>query len=417
MKILIYWEQESWGGVDTHLLELLGSWPNHNDEIVLLVNDGNAGFNRLKRAFSELRYVKCISFFSSSHNELNRRLRASKWLGWLTKVLYFALPLTHTVMVHRLHREFRRLGTFDVLLANNGGYPAAWGTISALAAGLRARIPARLMLIHHAAKPPAALMGLFERWIDSRLRYWASALICVSHATRSELLKNRWVDEAQIRIRVIHNAISLNEPISKIGAPNIKKLLTSYAGERLVGIVGRVEPYKGHEDLIYALARLEPQMRQQIQVVVLGSASNVELSRLRRIAEALGVANHLQFLGYLEGRPIDLIAQLDLLVVATRSFEGFGLTLIEAMSVGVPILATRVGAIPEFIFADSGVLINPAAPLELAEQLSNFITANSSWSARAIVAKKNLGDRQASMTEEYRYLFTECLAENFYSNQ
>jgi len=41
MRILIYCEQESWGGVDTHLLELLSTWPAPDDEIVLMVNQAH----------------------------------------------------------------------------------------------------------------------------------------------------------------------------------------------------------------------------------------------------------------------------------------------------------------------------------------------------------------------------------------
>ncbi|MBK9444595.1 MAG: glycosyltransferase family 4 protein [Betaproteobacteria bacterium] len=164
------------------------------------------------------------------------------------------------------------------------------------------------------------------------------------------MLKHRWIDEAAVRIRVIHNGMSPEEDKAPQAAADIRARISAGSEARLIGIVGRIDPYKGHEDLIFALARLAPEQRKHIQLVVLGSpASDDEILRLKRIAHNLGVADYLQFLGYVEGRPADLIAQLDLLVVATRSFEGFGLTLLEAMSVGVPVLATRVGAIPEFV--------------------------------------------------------------------
>ncbi|MBK9444594.1 MAG: hypothetical protein IPO00_00030 [Betaproteobacteria bacterium] len=169
MRVLVYWEQESWGGVDTHLLELLRTWPARDDEIVLLVNEGNVGFERLKDRFSSLPHVRCASFRSYSHNELNRRLRGPGPLRFLAKLLHFIQPLTYFIAVRRLHNAFRRLGAFDLLLADNGGYPAAWGTISAIEAGARAGIRARLLLVHHSARPPAPFMGMFERLVDSRL--------------------------------------------------------------------------------------------------------------------------------------------------------------------------------------------------------------------------------------------------------
>ena len=411
MRILVYWEQESWGGVDTHLLELLRTWPDRDDEIVLLVNEGNLGFDRLKDCFESLPHVRCESFRSYSHNELSRRLRASGWPRFLSRLLHFAQPLTYFVSVRRLHKTFCRLGAFDLLLADNGGYPAAWGTISAIEAGARAGIRARLLLIHHSAKPPAAFMGMFERMVDSRLMRFASSVVCVSHATRGELLRHRWIDEAAVRIRVIHNGISPDDRLSPQAAADIRSRIGINDDVRLIGIVGRIDPYKGHEDLIFALARLASEQRGRLHLVVLGSpGAEDEIPRLQRIAYNLGVESNVKFLGYVEGKPVDLIAQLDLLVVATRSFEGFGLTLIEAMSVGVPVLATRVGAIPEFVHEGNGVLVRPASPLELAVALADFIDDPLPWQKRAEVARKELDAQRVSMADEYRRLFLECLA-------
>lgn len=412
MRILVYWEQESWGGVDTHLLEMLRTWPVRDDEIVLLANEGNLGFDRLRDRFESLPHVRCESFRSYSHNELNRRLRGARWPRFLTKLLHFTQPLTYLISVRRLYKAFCRLGSFDVLLADNGGYPAAWGTISAIEAGARAGISARLLLIHHSAKPPAAFMGIFERMVDSRLMQYATALVCVSYATRTELLRQRWIDEAAVRIRVIHNGISPEDEEGTLDAPDIRSHIAARSDCRLIGIVGRIDPYKGHEDLIFALSRLALEQRGNIQLVVLGSpALEDEVPRLQRIARSLGVEDHVKFLGYVEGRSVDLIAQLDLLVVATRSFEGFGLTLIEAMSVGVPVLATRVGAIPEFVHQGNGFLVQPASPLELANALANFITNPLPWRQRAEVARREVSERSVSMAEEYRQLFRECLAD------
>jgi len=151
--------------------------------------------------------------------------------------------------------------------------------------------------------------------------------------------------------------------------------------------------------------------RETLQLVVIGSGDPPdELERLQRLATGLGVEMHVHFLGYVPGRAVDVIAQLDLLVVATRSFEGFGLTLIEAMSVGVPIVATTVGAIPEFVHSDIGVLVSPGAPSELATALADFVVNPAPWQQRAALAQQRLLLNKVNMAEEYRRLFVECLA-------
>ncbi len=411
MRILIYWEQESWGGVDTHLLELLSTWPVPDDEIVLMVNKGNRGFARLRESFAKLPYVRCVEVVSWSHNELNRRCRESRLLRHAPKLLHFLQPLTYWLSVRRLQRQFAREGDFDLLLADNGGYPAAWGTICALEAGARAGIGARLMLVHHAAVSAAPFMGWFEQLVDRRVTRLATAVVCVSQATRQALLDRRWFDDEALRIRVIYNGITLDPKPSADPVLDIRAAAGAGPDDRLIGIAGRVSAYKGQEDLIFALARMTPADRQRVRLVVIGSGDPPgELERLQRAASSLGVGKQVHFLGYVPGRAVDIIAQLDLLVVATRSFEGFGLTLIEAMSVGVPVLATRVGAIPEFVHPDVGVLVSPGNPLELAAALTDFVGDPAPWQQRATLAQQRLLQNKVDMASEYRQLFLECLA-------
>lgn len=411
MRILIYWEQESWGGVDTHLLELLSTWPVVDDQFVLMVNKGNRGFARLRERFELLPYVRCVEVVSYSHNELNRRCRESGVFRHVSKLLHFLQPLTYWLSVRQLQRAFMQEGHFDLLLANNGGYPAAWGVICALESGARAGIGARLMLVHHAAVRAAPFMGWFEQLVDRRVSRLATAMICVSKATRQALLDRRWLDEESLRMRVIYNGITIDSKPSAEPTYNIRRTIGAKPGDRLVGIAGRVSTYKGQEDLIFALARMTLTDRQTLQLVVIGSGDPPdELERLQRLATGLGVEKHVHFLGYVPGRAVDVIAQLDLLVVATRSFEGFGLTLIEAMCVGVPIVATTVGAIPEFVHSDIGVLVSPGAPSELAAALTDFVVNPHPWHQRAALAQQRLLLNKVDMAEEYRRLFMECLA-------
>lgn len=411
MRIAIYWEQESWGGVDSHLLELLPNWPTLGDEFVLFYNDGNQGFERIRPELEKLHNVRCIAVLSCSHNELARRLKGVPGYSALRYILYFFQPITFMLMVSRLSRLFAKTGDFNLLLADNGGYPAAWGCLSALLAAKRAGIRSRVLLVHHAATRPAPFMGWFEHIVDRMVSSIASAVVCVSHATRQSLLDRRMLNPDRLRLRVIHNGISPT-PMAADGAARTTDLrsVVDATDELLIGIVGRVEAYKGHEDIILALARLEADRRRRLRLVVIGSGDEDEVARLRRLADRFAIGDRVNFLGYLSGRPADLIAQFDLLVVATRSFEGFGLTLAEAMHVGTPVLATRIGAIPEFVDESTGMLVNPCSPGEIAVALNDFLENPDAWRRRAGCAQgriRGMGDR---MTHEYHRLFVECIA-------
>ena len=127
------------------------------------------------------------------------------------------------------------------------------------------------------------------------------------------------------------------------------------------------------------------------------------------MVKILSLEDNIKFLGYLPGDPVKFIAQLDVLVSATRSFEGFGLTLMEALHAGTPVIATRVGAIPEFIDNTNGYLIDPCDPLALSEALLKFTSDPPQWRDRAFAAQKRLKANGQNMALEYRRLFEDCI--------
>jgi glycosyltransferase involved in cell wall biosynthesis len=411
MRILIYWEQESWGGVDVQLLELLSTWHVHDDEFVLVVNKGNTGFERLQSKFESIKNVHCEIIKSYSHNELNRRVRNIKYSRFLTIILHFLQPLTYCLTVRMMSKFIKSKGDFDLLLVDNGGYPAAWGCICALEAGKKAGIENCFLLVHHAATISAPFMGWFERMIDRKVTRLCNAIICISQATKQALLLRRWINDEEVRMRVIHNDIKLN-PNSDVNTIfDIRKKIKVVENEYIIGIAGRITPYKGHEDLIFALSRLSLSEQQRIRLVFTGDCEPLcEQNRLIGLASKLGVSERVHFMGYVQGSPVDIITQFDLLVVATKSFEGFGLTLIEAMRMGVPILTTNVGAIPEVVNSENAMLVPPDSPRHMAEALSSFLNDNPTWQKRANIARERLLLNKVDMASEYRRLFLECSA-------
>lgn len=410
MRIAVYWEQESWGGVDSHLLELLSQWPDPGDEFVLFCNRGNRGFDRIRPDLERLPQVRCVEVGSWSHNELVRRVRRFPAHIVGRAVLHVCQPLTFALTTWRLSRAFAGAGRFDLLLSDNGGYPGAWGCLAAIAAARRAGIPARVLLVHHEARRPAMFMGWYERVIDRLMRSAATAVACVSNATSRSLLVRRNLGTHAAVPRVIHNGIGGRR--RNVTPLTGSRPLRSELGddERLVGIVGRVERYKGHEDVILALARLQPDQRRRLKFVVIGAGEDAEINYLRQVAERVGVADRISFVGYIAGRSVDVIAQLDLLLMATRTFEGFGLTILEAIHSGIPVLATRVGAIPEFLNESIARLVNPCAPEELATALADFLANPEAWRRRAECAQTRTAHTGEAMAQEYRQLFVECMA-------
>ena len=205
MKIAIYWEQISWGGTDTHLLSLLSDWPDKNDEFVIIYNKGNKGFARIYpklRQLSNVVFVETASYFQ--HPLLGNKT-ANKIVCLIG---YIFRPLLFLLMVYRLRSVISKAGLFDVLISNNGGYPAAWGCLCAIVAAAKIGIPVRVLIVHHAATRFGVFMGWFEQVVDRAVSKVASAIICVSHATRETIIERRCLaDNEQLFIKVIHNGI------------------------------------------------------------------------------------------------------------------------------------------------------------------------------------------------------------------
>ncbi len=134
---------------------------------------------------------------------------------------------------------------------------------------------------------------------------------------------------------------------------------------------GRLHPSKGQDVLLRAVERIVGVM-PAVEVVFAGGGT--ERQKLEEMAGELGVAKKVRFAGALE-RPQLLaeMARAAVCVVPSRS-EAFGLVNIEAMAMGTPVVASRVGGIPEIVRDGvDGFLFEPGNDAELAERLLRIL--------------------------------------------
>jgi len=409
MRIAVYWESELWGGSDSHLLTLLKNWPDQNDRFTILYNRNNQGHERISEDLQNLKYVKSVAFspvfdIVAKHNFINN------FVAKFRKILnYMAKPYFFWKMVRKCRKLLVEHGPFDGVLADNGGYPAAWGALAAIIAAKQINLPKRLLLIHHAAtKPGIYTWEIFEHFVDRMICRSATDLVAVSQATRQTLIDYRWFNTTINPIRVIYNGIDLQDSGKLGSAPESMNLrqVFSLGDSIIVGIVGRIERVKGHEDLIAGFALLSKEYQQKMKLLIIGSGDSGEIERLKKLANYLKVQNFLLFTGYLPGSSQTIIVQLNLLVVMAKDFEGFGLSIGEAMSVGTPVLATRVGAIPEIMNERVGSLVCPESPYEICDALVTFVENREISKQKAVLAKQHIRKFSAErMAKQFHMLF------------
>ncbi|MEI6039974.1 MAG: glycosyltransferase family 4 protein [Candidatus Berkelbacteria bacterium] len=183
--------------------------------------------------------------------------------------------------------------------------------------------------------------------------------IAVSEAVKDFMIDNN-ISYAQ-KIRVIYNGI---EP-TKVKA----NIFTKSDKEIWLGTVGTLIPLKGVQYLIAAL----PKVRKEFPEVRLEIIGDGPFKReLVGLTKKLKLQKFVKFAGF-QADVEKSLAKLDIYVQPSTS-ESFGLAIVQAMSVGLPIVATRTGGIPELVVENrSGILVEPGQIKELSEAILKLL--------------------------------------------
>jgi glycosyltransferase involved in cell wall biosynthesis len=203
------------------------------------------------------------------------------------------------------------------------------------------------------------------------------------------------------RACVVHNAVLElpAEPSRGAGAR-----MASGARPRL-GVVGRLSPEKGVDVFLHACDALARQRVSFTAVVAGDGPARAELERLR---DTLDLTARVDFVGAITD-VASLYASLDLLVIPSRS-EGLPNVLLEALRADIPVVATRVGAIPDVLNSPrAGLVVPPGSATALAEGIARALPLRSDPAARK--ARRKVVDRfslQRRVAEHLR-IYTEML--------
>lgn len=181
------------------------------------------------------------------------------------------------------------------------------------------------------------------------------------------------------RIHLVPNACG--EVVAPIGRAAARRALGVGDDTVHIGWVGRLGREKGPDVFLHALARIaEPGWMAS----VVGDGE--ERETLRSLSRTLGLEPRVRW----HGRVADarrLFPAFDVLVLSSRT-EGTPLVLLEAMAAGVPIVATRVGGIPEVVSSRDALLVPPDDPAALAAAVGAVLCAPGDSAARAESARR-----------------------------
>lgn len=242
------------------------------------------------------------------------------------------------------------------------------GRLAARLCGVRAVVhTVHGFAFHDSESPPRrALFRLLERTAAP----WADATIVISNPLRAWAIREGIPGAAGYH--VIHSGIDLEafrRPMSPEARAAARRSLGAGADDLLVGLVSKVWEGKGHADLLAAAAALAPH-HPRLRLAFVGEGPL--RASLEAEAARLGLAGAVRFAGFRDDVPA-VTAALDVACLPSR-FEGMGRVVLEAMACGVPVVASRVGGIPDLVRdGETGLLVPPGDPAALAAALDRLL--------------------------------------------
>ena len=204
-------------------------------------------------------------------------------------------------------------------------------------------------------------------------KYGCSQIVADASVIKRQLVEKHGIDPA--RIEVIGSAVDLE----KFKPPRDRTKFRHEIGlgdeTPLIGNVGMIRPDKGQLELVKS-APLVLEKRPDARFVIVGQGTGI-LKRginVRNAIDRAGFADKIIMAGYRWDTP-DIYAACDMIVIASLRTEASPIVLREAFASGRPVIATKVGDIPEIVrHRENGLLIEPGNPQALASAILEFIS-------------------------------------------
>jgi D-inositol-3-phosphate glycosyltransferase len=251
------------------------------------------------------------------------------------------------------------------------------------------------------AQQPAERESAQRIEIETQIVAWADRIVAATPAEKAQLT---WLYNAKPgKIEVISPGVNLRRfhPINKSLA---KSAINVPEDHRLILFVGRIEPLKGIDTLLRAMALIcqrRPDLLSNICVSIIGGdpsqsgqMENGEMARLQALRNELGIGELVTFLGAKDQDTLQYYYSAAEMVVMPSHYESFGMVALEAMACGTPVIASEVGGLA-FVVRNgaTGFHVPDRDPAALADKIELLLADE--------VLRMRLGRRAECWAESY----------------
>lgn len=301
-----------------------------------------------------------------------------------------AFPPRQSVIASRVRLMLSALKLYGYLLFRRPkivhlfGPPAyVVGGVLALAAGHRRLICSRRNMNHYQAKYP--LLTKLERWLHHRV----CALLGNSLAVVNQLRHEEGAPEA--RLGLIYNGIDLAPFESSVDRVGVRAALATGPADIVMIIVANLIAYKGHADLLAALASISDQLPRSWKLWIVGRDDGAARMLWEQLRQS-DLEGHVMFLEQRSDVP-SLLMSADVAVSSSHE-EGFSNAVLEAMAAGLPVIATDVGGNREAVVDGiTGCLVPPRNPQALAQALLTVLRDRERATVMGRMGRKRVKDK------------------------
>ena len=316
-----------WAGAEAQITILLSqlSKEKHLENFALIYNQG-----RLAEELKRLNLSLCI-LEERENNSLKLFIKTYRWLK------HQGVDLVHS---HRYKENIigslaAKMGGIDHIIRTYHGMPEPFGGF----------------------KNIKYKFYIFLDYLISKLL--VKKIIAVSFEIKKKLSQRL----SEKKITSIPNSINLDSLKIKKPPQRVREILGIDDDCKIIGSAGRLVPIKGYQVFLKA-AQLIRQKDSKVKFLIVGDGP--EKSNLEKLSDELKISEDFLFPGYRDDI-LDIINIMDIFILSSFH-EGIPMVLLEAMGLEKPIVATKVGGIPEVVIDKiSGILVKPNDPEELAE--------------------------------------------------